>query len=127
MGKLIGIDSYSLESFDGKKCGWPSFTLVSDRKDKFKRFWFVLWENKNWVLWLEAKSMTVPKGSKLIPEKSGIAKIEFEGDSGVSTPFAALAQYKVGRDYFSLERFAGSDVMYFSGHRIAKPKVEPGG
>src|SRR5690348_12623511 len=89
-GKLVGIDSYSLESFDGKKCDWPSYTLVSDREDVFSRFWFVRWGKSNWILWLQAKKMTVPAGAKLIPAKSGIAKIEFEGDAGVSTPFAAL-------------------------------------
>jgi hypothetical protein len=126
-GKLIGVDTYSLESFDGDKTGWPSYTLVSDRKDKFGRYWFVRWGDANWILWLQAKSMTVPKGAKLIPAKSGIAKIEFEGDAGVSTPHAALIQYKTNDGYYSAERFAGSEVLYFSGHKIPKPKVEPGG
>ena len=124
-GKLVGIDTYSLESFDGKKFDWPSYTLASDRKDKFKRFWFVRWGQSNWILWLQAKNFTVPINSKLLPGKSGIAKIQFEGDPGASTPFAALVQYRTADGYFAAERFAGSEVMYFSGHSIAKPKLEP--
>jgi hypothetical protein len=67
--------------------------------------------------------MTVPAGSKFLPAKSGIAKIEFEGDSGSSTPYAGLVQYQTNDGYFAAERFAGSKVMYFSGHKIATPKV----
>jgi hypothetical protein len=126
-GKLVGIDTYTLESFDGKKCGWPSYTLTSDRKDNFSRYWFVRWGKGNWILWLAAKNMTVPKGAKFLPGKSGIAKIEFEGDAGVSTPYAGLIQYQSKEGYFAAERFAGSEVMYFSGHKIPKPKLTPGG
>jgi hypothetical protein len=125
-GKLVGIDTYSLEGFDGKKFGWPSYTLVSERKDVFKRYWVVRWGKARWILWLKSNRLAVPPRAELIASKSGIAKIEFEGDAGVSTPFAALVQYKVGDGYFSAERFAGSDVMFFSGHKIGKPKIELG-
>ena len=124
-GKLVGIDTYSLENFDGKKTGWPSYTLVSNRKDKFSRFWFVRWGKSNWILWLQTKSITIPNGAKLITAKSGIAKIEFEGDKGVSSPHAALVQYKAGDGYFSGERFSGSDMLCFMGYKIPKPKIEP--
>ena len=67
--------------------------------------------------------MTVPAEAKLVAAKSGIAKIEFEGDAGVSTPFAALAQYKTSNGYFSAERFSGSEAMFFSGKKIQKPKI----
>ncbi len=125
-GKLVGIDTYSLEGFDGKKFGWPSYTLISERKDVFKRYWFVRWGKAQWILWLKSNRTAIPSCAELIVSKSGIAKIEFEGDAGVSTPFAALVQYKVGDGYFSAERFAGSDVMFFSGYKIGKPKIELG-
>ncbi|MDD4616158.1 MAG: hypothetical protein PHW76_03455 [Alphaproteobacteria bacterium] len=123
-GRLVGIDIYSLESFDGKKFGWPSYTLSSDRKDVFKRYWFVRWGKAQWILWLKANRLAVPAHAELLASKSGIAKIEFEGDAGVSTPVAALVQYKVRDGYFCAERFAGSDAMFFSGHKIGKPKIE---
>ncbi|GEM_PF-1860826 len=127
VGTLVGVDYYVLEDFAGNKCKWPSYTLVSKRKAPFDRYWFVKWDGKNapWILWTKTKRRTVPKTAKMLSDKSGVAHIKFVGDSGASTPWAALIQYKIGKNkYHCLERFAGSEVMYFTGQKIAKPKVE---
>ena len=125
IGRLIGIDLYELENFSGSTSAWPSYTLVSDKKGLFSRYWFVLWDKSKWILWTKAKNKALPGNAKLIPGKSGIAKIDFSGDAGLSTPVAALAQYAVGKKYFCLERFAGSSTMVFSGRKISKPAVIP--
>lgn len=125
-GTLTGVDYYVLEDFGGKKCKWPSYTLVSKQKAPFNRYWFVKWQGKNapWILWTKSKQRLAPKKAKMIFEKSGIAHIKFVGDFGASTPWASLIQYKAGKDkYYCLERFANSKVMYFSGQKIAKPKI----
>ncbi len=123
VGTLIGIDDYVLEGFSGAKTRWPSYTLVSEQKGLFSRYWFVKWARGPWILWTKAVSGLPPKGAKIILEKSGIASIAFAGDSGASTPHAALTQYAVGRSrYFCLERFAQSRAMYFDGIAIAPPK-----
>ncbi|MFY9287542.1 MAG: hypothetical protein WAO98_03470 [Alphaproteobacteria bacterium] len=121
-GKLIGIDHYSLESFANTRCKWPSYTLISDTKDVFSRFWFVRWTANEWILWTTTNAKEPPtKG--MILSKSGVAKIKFTGDSGVSTPMASLVQFRNGSSYFCIERFINSEVMFFSGQKIKKPKI----
>lgn len=48
-GRLIGVDSYLMDGFDGKRHKWKSYTLVSDRKDIFSRYWITERE-AGWVL-----------------------------------------------------------------------------
>lgn len=124
-GKLIGIDSYAMDAFDGKRHKWKSYTLVSAHKGVFSRYWIT--ERKTgWFLSTEAKNTRPPKGSKIVSERSGIAKIDFEGEKGVSTPSAALLAYKVGTNkYFTIERFFDSEIMFFDGVKISKPRVAP--
>ncbi|MFA4994105.1 MAG: hypothetical protein WC521_02245 [Bdellovibrionales bacterium] len=123
-GKLIGIDSYAMDAFDGKRHKWKSYTLVSDHGGVFSRYWITERET-GWFLSTEAKKKHPPKGSKIVPERSGIAKIDFEGEKGVSTPSAALLAYKIGKNiFFTIERFFDSEIMFFDGIKIAKPKME---
>ena len=121
-GTVVGIDNYTLQNFTNRTIRWPSYTLVSEDKGVFKRYWFVCWGNKDWVLWLKPAHNKVPAGAKMLLEKSGLAKITFTGDAGVSTPTAALATYGVGKNYFCAERFADSKTMFFDGFVIPKPK-----
>ena len=120
VGRLVGVDQYEMESFSGKKCRWPSYTLVSDAKGLFSRYWFVLWDKSKWILWTKARNPSVAARAKLIHEKSGIVHIAFTGDAGPSTPIAALVQYKLGNEFFCIERFSGSQVMFFAGQKIQK-------
>lgn len=122
-GQLVGIDQYKLENFSGKACQWPSYTFTSNSKGLFSRYWLVLWDKSKWILWTKITSKNQPQANVLILEKSGIAQIAFTGDFGQSTPMAALAQYKEGKEYFCIERFTGSEVMFFRGQEIPKPKV----
>lgn len=122
VGKLIGVDYYSLENFEGRKFTWPSYTLVSPYRGRFARYWLVRWGRTEWILWLQDKRKKPPRNARLLLSKSGVAKICFEGDAGVSTPYAALMQYKTGEHYYSAERFSGSKVLFFEGMKIAKPE-----
>ncbi|MDD3181331.1 MAG: hypothetical protein PHD48_00770 [Alphaproteobacteria bacterium] len=121
-GKLIGIDSYLMDGFDGNRHKWKSYTLVSDREGPFSRYWITERET-GWFLSTAAKKVKPPKNAKVFPARSGIARIDFKGDKGVSTPAAALLAHKVGPNkFFTVERFLDSEIMFFDGQKIAKPK-----
>jgi hypothetical protein len=122
-GTLIGIDSYLMDAFNGKRVKWTSYTLVSKNKGAFARYW-ITQRTTGWFLSTATKKVNPPKGARVVPERSGIATIDFKGDKGVSTPSAALLAYKVGKDtYYTIERFLDSDVMFFDGIKIAKPII----
>ncbi len=122
-GKLIGIDSYLMDAFDGKRHKWKSYTFVSDAKGVFARYW-VTERKTGWFLSTASKRKTPPKNAKVVNERSGIVKIDFEGEKGVSTPSAALLAYQTGNNlFFTIERFLDSEIMFFDGQKIAKPKV----
>lgn len=127
-GKLVGVDSYFMDGFDGKRHKWKSYTLVSDRKDVFSRYWITERE-AGWFLSTAAKKVKPSKDAKVFPPRSGIARIDFKGDKGVSTPAAALLAYKVGPNkFFTVERFLDSEIMFFDGVRISQPKnIKNGG
>jgi len=122
-GKLIGIDSYLMDGFDGKRHKWKSYTLVSDRKGVFSRYWIT--ERKTgWFLSTVAKKTKPPKGAAVFPARSGIASIDFKGDRGVSTPAAALLAYKVGPEkFFTIERFLDSEIMFFDNVKVSRPRL----
>jgi hypothetical protein len=122
-GRLVGIDTYTLENFENEKISWRSFTLLAEPASRHGRFWFVCWGKSEWILWLAADRNEPGSRLRMQVSKSGIASIRFKGDAGVSTPVAALAQYRGGRRYFCQERFSGSQAMFFDGFRIPKPKV----
>ena len=122
-GELIGIDSYLMDAFNGKRVKWTSYTLISDHKNKFARYWMTE-RTTGWFLSTASAKRTPPKSSQIVLERSGIARIDFKGDRGVSTPSAALLAYKTGIDtYFTIERFLNSEIMFFDGIKIRKPKA----
>lgn len=121
LGKIIGIDEYRLDAFNGKTVSWDSYTLIS-QSGRSRRFWCVRWSPAKWILWKNAKLRKASADMKLMDSRSGIAHIKFKGDSGVSTPNAALIHYKSKDQYFCMERFLGSDAMFFSGRKIPAPK-----
>ena len=121
-GTVVGLDSYLMKPFSGKVAHWISYTLLSDLKYPFDRYWFALWGRSEWILWLHTKKADT-RNLDLVMEKSGLAQIEVAGERGLSTPIAALAQYKKNSRYFCIERFSGSRVMYFEGYKISRPKL----
>jgi len=120
-GRIVGIDSYSLENFEGKKQRWLSYTLVSDKKGILSRFWVTDWKKDGWVLWTTGKKKK-NVGMKMVTGRSGISRIEFAGNQGISTPFSSVAVFssRKGR-YYAFERFADSDILYLDGQKIAGP------
>jgi len=101
-----------------------SHTLVSDAKSVFSRYWITNRGKHGWFLSTDTKRTKAPKNGEVVLERSGLAKIDFVGDKGVSTPTAGLLAYKLADGtYFTIERFSGSEVMYFSGQKIQKPRV----
>ena len=122
IGKLIGIDHYQLQNFEGKKIKWTSYTLTSSHRNIYARFWFVRWDKEGWILWTKARKKI--ESNKLILKFSGIATISFTGNQGKSTPTASLATWKTGIEkLYAIERFTGSDVMYFDGVKIKRPEI----
>ena len=123
-GHIVGIDHYHLENFAGNQHRWFSYTLISNKNSLFSRYWITDWKESGWFLWTPCKEIKNLKNKKTVQDRSGIAKITFEGDQGASTPVAALVLYKTGKNqYYATERFAGSRVMYFRAEKIQKPKI----
>lgn len=124
IGKLIGIDTYSMENFAGRKVRWTSHTLVSNLSAPFSRYWITNRGKEGWYLSTISKKTKPPKLAQVCLERSGLAQIDFKGDQGVSTPTAALLAYKLSTNtYFTIERFSKSEIMFFNGQKIQKPKV----
>lgn len=124
LGQIIGIDSYHLENFEGKQQKWLSYTLISDKAGRYKRYWITDWKKSGWVLWTACKKKSALKNCTMVPTRSGITKIEFSGEQGVSTPAAAVAVYKQKNgEYYAMERFSGSKAMFFAGKEISKPET----
>ena len=124
IGKLIGVDSYCMDNFEGKRIKWVSHTLISDLKGIFSRYWIINRGKLGWFLSTESEKIHAPKGSKIALKRSGLAQIAFVGDKGVSTPSAALLAYKINdNQYFTIERFSRSGIMFFTSQKIDKPKV----
>jgi len=119
VGKIIGIDDYHMENFKGGKLYWPSYTLIADHAKPFDRYWFADWGKDGWILWLTAQKL--PANTRPLLERGGIARLDFSGDQGASTPCAALSMHKKGAVIYCVERFSGSKVMLFSGHKIKPP------
>jgi hypothetical protein len=123
-GHVVGLDHYHLENFEGTQHTWLSYTLTSDKGGLFRRYWITDWKKSGWFLWTACQRLKKPKFKRAVEDRSGIAQIKFFGDRGVSTPTAALAVYELENgEYYSTERFAGSDVMYFHAQNIQKPKI----
>jgi hypothetical protein len=123
-GRIIGIDHYHLDNFEGKSHRWLSYTLVSKHKGVFSRYWITNWKKAGWVLWTGHKRGMALKNKMMVTDRSGITKIGFLGEKGVSTPVAAVAVYRLKKGvYYAMERFSGSQVMFFQGREIIKPKV----
>lgn len=122
-GNIIGVDSYSLEAVDGSNTSWLSYTVTSDMPPPYDRFWFVCWDQKDWILWLRTVVSCKLKEDSIVLNKSGLVKIIFSGEAGPSTPLAALIQYKEESKYYCYERFHQSGEMWFNGRKILEPEI----
>ena len=121
-GVIVGIDKYSLVNFEGKKIHWVSYTLTSEKKGVFSRFWITDWKKDGWVLWTNSKKKKVAN-LQMVTSRSGISEVQFSGEQGVSTPFSGVAVFAVSKDeYYAMESFTNSEVLCLKGQKVARPK-----
>lgn len=123
IGQVVGIDSYTMESFDNKIVRWTSHTLVTKEKGFLSRCWLINRGKFGWYLSTGTKKKKIPTKAKLVLERSGLTKIDFTGENGISAPTSALVVYKLRNEsFFGLERFSGSVAYCFESRKVQKPK-----
>jgi hypothetical protein len=114
--RVVGIDHYQLENYQDQTMVWPSYTLVSEPAiaGTFKRWWITDFGDSGQWAWLDLGQTPLPTGLKILPERSGLATIVFEGDAGPSTPTASLTVFEaMDGTRYGLERFQGSQTLRF--------------
>jgi hypothetical protein len=124
VGTLVGIDSYEMNNFEGKTTKWTSYTLTSNHKGAFSRYWIIDRGNSGWFISVAAKPRKIKKNMPVVLARSGLAQIAFKGDKGPSSPSAALLAYKIKKGhYYTIECFSKDKAMYFSSQKISKPTL----
>ncbi|QQR68355.1 MAG: hypothetical protein IPI58_05725 [Alphaproteobacteria bacterium] len=111
---VVGVDSYRLQNFADQILEWKSFTLTSDANGDFARWWITDLAPDGLRAWIDLGARPIPPDTSLVEERSGIATIAFEGNSGPSTPSAALVVLQ-GKDgqFYGLEKFSDGVTMRF--------------
>jgi hypothetical protein len=75
-------------------------------------------------LWTASTKKAPSKHERLIVSRSGVSKIKFTGDQGVSTPVAAVLTFKGSNGiYYGMEKVVDSEAMFFHGEKIRKPRT----
>jgi hypothetical protein len=112
--EVVGIDNYTLSAFDGKTRHWASYTLTSEKKGPFSRWWIVNVPKLGPYFLVAAKR--VPKDAIFDPALSGLVELKSEGDAALSSPKGTLAVYraKKGNMLYSQEVFDGAPRLVFA-------------
>ena len=116
--KIIGIDHYTFNSFQGKKLTWKSYTLVSEDQGLFSRWWLVDHPDMGLVCALPYEE-EFPQDIQYEDSISGICYMDSEGDADLSTPYSALLGYwsEMNKTYYYYETFEG-DAEAIKGQSI---------
>lgn len=104
---IAGIDSYSLVNFHGHIKTWNSFTIANSLKRvsfSHTKGKYIFWEQ---IAASEIETRIIQEEYSLNWDFSGLAQLTFEGDKGISQPYAELVWFDRGtwHDIVLLERF----------------------
>lgn len=112
--KIVGIDRYRLMSLSGKEKKWPSYTLVSDDKGVWSRWW-ITEEGGKLYYWSSASENEV-KG-EIDLDDSGLCALDAEGDSIFSSDYSSVVVFRDGSDLYCIEAFK-EEVLIMKGTLI---------
>jgi len=125
---VVGVDHYYLYNCLNQQVTWKSYTLQN--KDKrvglsFTQGQLIFWRTVDFSDFQERE---------LFEELTGIAHIQFEGDSGPSKPFASLIWFKdrnSTKEYYLIETFfeytgvelIAANTMFQIGEKIDNEQI----
>ncbi|MGI8647248.1 MAG: hypothetical protein DLM55_09470 [Acidimicrobiales bacterium] len=111
---VIGVDRYTMQSFDGQVVQWNSYTLTSDSAQPFSRWWLVNTPGRGAHVFTATPN--VPEAAEFRKELSGLVALNSEGNADLSTDIGALATYIDGFDVlYAEEVFGGTERLVFVG------------
>lgn len=130
---VVGVDSYELHNCLGQIRRWNSYTIVNPTGRyglTHVQAGVVLWSSIE-----AAMSACRDDLSTLNLEMSGVARISFQGEQGVSTPVASLLWFDMKNgefDFVAIERFLrirnnaliGVTLHYYGGRLLRSGHVE---
>lgn len=112
--RVVGIDNYTLKPFEGAERRWQSYTLISDHKAEFARWWMVNVPDHG-AHYFVLGSGIPPEHALFDKTQSGLCVLETEGVS-LSTDKSALIVYRTPESTFhSKEVFDNGEVLSFLG------------
>lgn len=111
---VIGVDRYTMQSFDGQVVQWNSYTLTSNSAQPFSRWWLVSTPGRGAHVFTTTPD--VPEAAEFRKELSGLVALNSEGDADLSTDIGALATYGDGLGaLYAEEVFDGAERLVFVG------------
>lgn len=112
--RVVGIDYYTMDGFDGNRISWDSFTLTSDEEGPFARWWIVNVYGRGAYYYTGIDK--VPENVRFIKELSGLSRLDSQGDADLSSGVSALAVYEDGSgDLYAEEVFDDGSRIVFHG------------
>ncbi len=114
LSKVVGIDWYKMRSLSGIEKRWPSYTLVSDEKGEFARWW-ITDEKEGLYHWNSISKEAITGDIDL--NDSGLCTLDAQGESIVSSPFSSVVVFKDRDGIFCMEAFA-KEVLYMKGIEV---------
>lgn len=112
---VVGIDHYTMKAFDGQSRAWDSYTLTSEDKGLYARWWIVNVAGRGAYAYTNAAS--IPDDVMFLNELSGLVTLNSEGNADLSSETGALATYAAadGETLYAEEVFTGAPRLLFVG------------
>jgi hypothetical protein len=111
---VVGIDHYTMKSFDGKPRSWDSYTLTSDDTGLFARWWIVNVDERGAYAYTTVPA--IPEGLEFRKDLSGLVALNSEGNADLSSEKGALATYAdTDGTLYAEEVFDGANRLLFVG------------
>ena len=120
--EVVGIDTYTVINMMDTRKSWQSFTMVGQ-----ERVSVTVGITDTPILWTAGNKIAeseLEEQYDFVPEYSGQAEIQFEGDRGISQPSARGMMYRRKDDptsFFAIETFLdakGESINYFQGRSL---------
>ena len=110
---VVGIDHYSMRSFNGQRVTWDSYTLTSASPAPFDRWWLVNTPGTGAQIFTATNG--IPAAARFRPDLSGLVMIRSEGNADLSSETGALAVYEEAGFLYAEEVFSDAERIMFKG------------
>ena len=115
--RVIGLDRYKMNTFEGRRLNWVSYTLTSEEDGPFARWWLVNMPLIGPCVYQPTEN--VPGGAEFMSELSGLVILDSKGDSSLSTNNGAAAIYKdKNGNFYAQEIFDNNEKITFFGRPL---------